>query len=672
MTAPHLSSRRQRDRGAVIPLVALGLTVLMTMTAFAVDLGRMRTERRSLQADADAIALDAVQAIRGMDGLTAQPAAITEANLSAARNGLSVTLTADDVKVGIWDVGTQSFQDVGGQANVFPDAVQVDLTSAVEMFFDFATDHRDVSRRAVAVSRAQTMGELGSVVAGIQPEVEDPTSGCAVGVAASVQMTLMNHIYTELLGIEADSSIEGEISEDVDENQSCQISGPNDGLQLDAASYKGLAAHRITFGDLAAAGAAGSPDELLAQTVTQGQLLEIAALALQSGEDPTSTRYQVGTQLLAIAGEVDAASTFVIGDVLRGSTGTPSAVADASVSVLDLLFATATAIDGSNFVGADGGLTVPLPLGTGGAPVSVPMKVHVIERPQLDQVPRFAGQSGPSTSQVSIALDVPISVSNLGIDLAPLGILGIGAPNTANATGSIPLVIEVGQATSSYPSIRCPADGTAPVVDMTVTSGAARVRIGTTTDTDFADGVSVTTPGSLVTGTSQVTTLGVNLLGIGISLQAGVDMAARTTLPYVVGQSFSGSGAGALATGTSLAAGGGSATNPFTFVDPGPTDWYRYRGGLNNVSVADSVVGSFDFGASSSGVLGLLTSQSQSRAARNGVVQKALDPVLAQLDGTVLQPLFNALGVTVGGADARIHDVQCQVPALANRNSSTS
>jgi uncharacterized membrane protein len=658
-------------------MVALSLTILMTMTAFAVDLGRMRTERRDLQANADAIALDAVQMIRGLNGPAAQSAAVNEANHSARRNGLDVVLTDAHVQVGMWDVPTQTFTPTPTDPNTFPDAVQVDLDASVEMFFDFSTDSREVSRRAVAVSRAQTKGELGSVVAGIQPDVYDPTTGCAVGASASIQMTVMNYVYTKLLGITAESRIEGEVDAGVSENHSCQISGPNDGLALDAASYRGLGATDVAFRDLAAFLGTGSPDQMLDMTVTQAEVLDASGRALQSGEDPTTTRYQVGSQLIAIAGELGTSTGFVFGDVFSpvggsASSGTGGSVADASINALDLLFATATAIDGKNFVGADGGLSVPLPLGTGGALVNVPMKVHVIERPQRDDVWRYAGQSGPSTSQVSIALDVPISVNNLGVDLSYLNILGIGSPNTANATGTLPLVIEVGKATSSYTGITCPAEGNAPLVDMAVTSGAARVRIGTTNDTNFADGVSVNTPSALAVGTSYVTTLGVNALGIGISLQAGVDMAARTTLPYVVGQNFTSEGAGTLAAGTELAAGGGSSSNEFTWMAPDPTPWYRYRGGFDNVSVTDSVVGSFDFGASSSGLLGLLTSEAQSKAARNGMVQSALDPVLQQLDGTVLQPLFNALGLTVGGADARIREVRCQVPALANRDSGTS
>lgn len=673
-------SRSRRDRGAVIPMVALSLTMLMAMTAFAVDLGRMRTERRSLQADADAIALDSVQAIYGMDGVTAQPAAVAEANLSAARNGLSVTLTDEHVQVGKWDVATQSFQYLGDQVNVFPNAVLVDLSSSVEMFFDFSADARDVSRRAVAVSTGSTRGVLGSVVAGVRPQnPPDPTSGCAVGVAASVQMTVMNHIYTKLLGIQVSGGVQATVSESVDENLSCQISGPSDGLQLDAASYRGLAANRVTFRDLATAGAVGSPTELLEQSVTQKQLLEMTAVALQSGQDPATTRYQAGTQLFAIAAGLDSTTTFVVGDVFQDVTGTPQSsdtvdagtggtdsVGDASINALDMLFATATAIDGENFVGGETGTAVPLPLGPDGSLVNVPMKVHVIERAKFDLRPKFAGEQGPRSSQVSIALDIPVSVSGMPLDLSYLNLLGLSEPNTANATGSLPLVIEVGQATSLYPRIHCPSDGTDPIVDMTVTSGAARVQVGVTTDTNFADGVTVTTPGSLTTGTSTVTTVGVNALGINVAVEGSVDMGISTTVPSF-GQRFTAAGAAGLGLGTDLTAGGGEATNPFTFVEPGPTDWFRYRGGFANVAVADSTFASYDFGTTSDGLIGLLN-LSESDQTRHAVVQQTFGPVLQQVDTTVLQPLFNALGVTVGGADAQITDVQCQVPALANRD----
>ena len=45
-------SRRNDERGIAIPLVALCLAVLITMVAFAVDLGQLDSTRRTMQANA--------------------------------------------------------------------------------------------------------------------------------------------------------------------------------------------------------------------------------------------------------------------------------------------------------------------------------------------------------------------------------------------------------------------------------------------------------------------------------------------------------------------------------------------------------------------------------------------------------------------------------------------
>ncbi len=60
-------SGSHRDRGATLPIVALLLPVLILMPAFAVDLGRQRSSRRTMQARADVIALaHAVLSTSGM------------------------------------------------------------------------------------------------------------------------------------------------------------------------------------------------------------------------------------------------------------------------------------------------------------------------------------------------------------------------------------------------------------------------------------------------------------------------------------------------------------------------------------------------------------------------------------------------------------------------------
>ena len=78
---------RRGERGAIIPMVAMLLVVLIPSTALAVDLGMQRVVRRDMQAMADVVALDLVRLV---DGRTA-------AQIRSGYNGLS-TLDAALVK----------------------------------------------------------------------------------------------------------------------------------------------------------------------------------------------------------------------------------------------------------------------------------------------------------------------------------------------------------------------------------------------------------------------------------------------------------------------------------------------------------------------------------------------------------------------------------------------
>lgn len=71
------------ERGAVMPMFALCLTVLMAMSAFALDLGVLFTERRQAQSSADTGALGgALDLASGMNTATEATGAIIRANLN--------------------------------------------------------------------------------------------------------------------------------------------------------------------------------------------------------------------------------------------------------------------------------------------------------------------------------------------------------------------------------------------------------------------------------------------------------------------------------------------------------------------------------------------------------------------------------------------------------------
>src|SRR2546423_10800643 len=85
----RVTRRLRRDEsGAVLPIVALSLAVLMVMTAFSVDIGRQMMRRRESQAVADVVALDMARMLDGRTraALESDPAWDQLRRNAAARN----------------------------------------------------------------------------------------------------------------------------------------------------------------------------------------------------------------------------------------------------------------------------------------------------------------------------------------------------------------------------------------------------------------------------------------------------------------------------------------------------------------------------------------------------------------------------------------------------------
>src|SRR5688572_7002712 len=80
------------DRGAVLPVIALSIVALLTMSSIAVDLGRQMLRRREAQAVADVVALDLVRFIDGRseNDILADPDWATTLTAAAARNNYPV------------------------------------------------------------------------------------------------------------------------------------------------------------------------------------------------------------------------------------------------------------------------------------------------------------------------------------------------------------------------------------------------------------------------------------------------------------------------------------------------------------------------------------------------------------------------------------------------------
>lgn len=660
---------RRGDRGVVLPLFALMLTTLILMVSFAVDLGRLRAERRDVQADADAIALDAVRAMAGMQTPEALTAAVTEANLSAARNDFPATLTVANVAVGMWDVANQEL-DPSGPTD-YPDAVRVTLSSTIPMYFDLSSDERSVTRTGVAVARAQTKGALGSVFSGLQ--LYDPADGCAARADADAQMTFMNHLFTEYFDIQ----VSGGVGAGADTGTiSCDVTGPADGLQLDALSYQGLAFSKVTLGQLAQQFGGASPEQLMASSVTAADLFNATADALDANGNVADSEAAADLRLIAASMDTEAdggaevpgqPSRLPFGQIASGGTPADCADADdepkpcaaeAELNVLQMLHAAALAMDGENFAAVDLPINVPFSNAT------ITPKISIIESPQVDTGWKYAGQPGPHTAQVKIGVNIPLTGVQLNLGL--LGIPGVAGVRAVN--GNIPLLIEVARADALYERIICsPQADQSALVDMLVDTGAVSIGFGAVTDGALQGSADAgLTATSLLNGSISVGLPGIPPLVPSVSVD--IDLASATNVSGR--QTFKG---GAVFNGgydANVNLLGASESHTFEADDDAPYDstpWYRYDGGLSGTSITDSAFGSLTFNALSSGTLGSLNAFGVTSAVVHNMIRSALAPVMSELGDEFVDNILSALGITLAGADGRIDGVRCQVPALANR-----
>lgn len=129
-------SKLNDQRGAVAAIVAVSLTVLLAMTALALDIGHALVARNQLQNASDAAALAGARALGVMYGnmsgsLTGYTLTSGEvitiknaASVAGADNqaaGVTVTVNANDIAIGNWTAATRTFTPT----MVLPRAVRV-------------------------------------------------------------------------------------------------------------------------------------------------------------------------------------------------------------------------------------------------------------------------------------------------------------------------------------------------------------------------------------------------------------------------------------------------------------------------------------------------------------------------------------------------------------------
>jgi hypothetical protein len=315
----RIRSTHPRDRGAVIPIVALLLPVLMVMTAMTVDLGRQRLLRRDLQADADVIALDLARLADGRTRLEieeADPGAyLAYLNGSLQRNGVEQVASLAEarqlVTFGTWDESRPQPWDPAGDP---PNAVRVTLDGVLDYYFQPGTGSS--TRSAIA---------LHPVVEVDPPAVAADTAGFSIGSYAAAVSSANSGMLNALIG---------------------------DALGLGVLGYDGLATTQVSMEDVAAELGGLAPEELFGGGVSVEEVLRASAAILRRS-NPSSVE---ATLLDGVVNSQTSAAILggvAVSDALGVAAGGEDAAARSNVNLLDLLAASAFLATGSN------GLDIP-------------------------------------------------------------------------------------------------------------------------------------------------------------------------------------------------------------------------------------------------------------------------------------------------------------------------
>ena len=139
------------QKGAVAPLIAVLLLVIVVCVAFVVDLGHVHNVKAELQRAVDAAALAGAKHLPNANKVKAVAIATAAANTVGQD---TVLTTADDVVLGLWDKEnlTATASERFTPSSVYPNAVYVRATRTVEHIFFFFVDATQVTADAIAVT----------------------------------------------------------------------------------------------------------------------------------------------------------------------------------------------------------------------------------------------------------------------------------------------------------------------------------------------------------------------------------------------------------------------------------------------------------------------------------------------------------------------------------------
>jgi uncharacterized membrane protein len=402
---------RSRDRGAVLPIVALALSVLMLMAAFTIDLGRQSLRRREVQAAVDAISLDLSRLIdgRSADEIRAD-ASWDKVRIQAAfRNGMSGASVA--ALIGHYDATADVFTEYSGLlGSQIPDAVQVTGTDTVSYMFARVIGRSSGSVQRSAVAQQTAAGSY--------------TLGSALAEAAAGNDALLNPIVSGLLGST---------------------------VSLNGNDYQGLAAASASLTELAA-GRFSSVDDMLNTDMALSAYSTLAADALRDlGDVSDATTFDVLSA--ATANDPD----FRLSDVLRASPGSTSAE-NVGINLFTVLLAAAQFANGTtaiDFTAAVPPVTVP-----GIANVSLSTN-YLVTDPPVVGYGRVGSSTAPSNS-ARLRTETSLTVSL--VDAPVPGFTDV------NVTGDLTLLVRFAgaDAAADLARVECVTNESNSVIDVDI------------------------------------------------------------------------------------------------------------------------------------------------------------------------------------------------------------
>lgn len=602
-----------RDRGAVIPIVALTLGVLVLSTAFAIDLGSQRADRRDMQAIADVVSLDLSRRLEGRDAVTIDDdASFGDAIVaSTSRNDHPITVSAapwtvpDEpcpagtvpatcltVTLGTWDDAAYAFTpcpDIGQVARsaCFPDSVQVEAGDVTD--YRFQPGSGSVRRPATARvgDAARARFQVGSSLLAINPQTD------------SIVGQLLNSI------------------------------APG----ASVLSYSGLADATLSLDELGiplgVPITAASPDELLNTMVGLDELTVAAATALQnSGGDPADVALLNDFAALG----VDNAQVS-LGEVLGVNAPGGSAGAGATANVAQMLLTSVFLANGTHAVSLPG-TTLNVP-----GIADIGLTLTGVEAPQQGG---NADGASVTTRQIGLQLTptIDIDTADIAQDVCSLpsdeqdlinGLLG-GVLNLLGCTLAIIL-----PPAAQLLSVQIQGN---PTIDLAV----AEVTVSQSIDCTNEQLTLTPSPATINLQTDVDLNISATLGGASLPDIAALSLTAGAYSPGVASpQTFAGLNPTALPTGQRW----DQFNPPQARVGSTPL-------GLSNLLQANASTLSvldLDLAVLSNVVL--------------GIIQPVINTLLGQLDTLLLQPLTQLLGIHLGGADLVPLWMECDESAVS-------